>query len=951
MKQLRNPIWIFLTLTLPQILLIGLYTSAFQIIKTLLKPENIEWWINLGIPLGCLLALSTLYAGWLIIRKRPIHSVFGLLVLLTYIPLLVVFVFYGETIIPWTIPRWMISQGDLMLYPFTFIMPCLAYGLFLTVDWLTPNPKEKKAWISFLISCAIPLSWYMMAVLGRKGLFDNLHHFPKEVFAVVLIVSTVIFLAFLIRTIYILLSKRNKFWTTYKYFWLVPIALIFPLLGLALNNGLIEKFPSHAHFIFGDFSHPLFYTLAIVNALLLLTPTITLPKGRLVMFFARSFTYAYTVYFFLVFLPFLPISIIATIAIGVGFLLLAPLLLMMVQTKYLYEDYQALSLLFNKKVLLLGAMVAFLCIPTAIVIKYQLHKRQLNKALDYVYAPSLDGKSSKDIDPNVVSKVLNVVKSYKENNNNRFDMGNKNIPYLTAFYKWMVLDNLTLSNNKIQLLEKIFVGVSHTNSRNFRTFPNSGNVLLDDMIATSTFDEEKEYWTSTIDLSLTNMKSGMQEYSTTFTLPNGAWLSDYYLWVGDKKEKGLLTEKKAALWVYNQIVSRRKDPGILTYQKGNNIDFKVFPFTSQETRKTGFEIIHKEPFAFSLDNKQVQLGDSMQIAHLQRPTTIAASNITFVPSEFKRQLATVKRKPYYHFIMDCSYTVDEETIEGYNQSISQLLDKNLIEENKDIKITLTNFTSTTVDYQNNWEQTAKSFPKQGGFLVEQAIKEIWFQHYQTPTDQYPVIVILSPRLNNMIIPTGFDDLLFTYPDSKLFYSVTKTGQGRLQAHDFTTPTTIAIEQVTEKILPKPVVAYPNLQKPSHYLTSDRAGSIIMEKQLTTFPTSTALAKDWTSGLRLQTMWQYLKLHPNETDQYWLSIIQQSFQSKIMTPLTAYMVVENEAQKAALLKKQQQILAAKFSLDAGEEPPRGMSEPPLWLLFLLFVSFSAILRYYKPRFIS
>lgn len=53
----------------------------------------------------------------------------------------------------------------------------------------------------------------------------------------------------------------------------------------------------------------------------------------------------------------------------------------------------------------------------------------------------------------------------------------------------------------------------------------------------------------------------------------------------------------------------------------------------------------------------------------------------------------------------------------------------------------------------------------------------------------------------------------------------------------------------------------------------------------------------------------------------------------MTPVTSYLVVENEAQKAMLKKKQEQALSGNKSLDLGEDTQR-MSEPSLILLIIL-----------------
>ncbi len=70
---------------------------------------------------------------------------------------------------------------------------------------------------------------------------------------------------------------------------------------------------------------------------------------------------------------------------------------------------------------------------------------------------------------------------------------------------------------------------------------------------------------------------------------------------------------------------------------------------------------------------------------------------------------------------------------------------------------------------------------------------------------------------------------------------------------------------------------------------------------------------------------------------WLSLVKNSFLSQIMTPVTSYLVVENEAQKAILKKKQAQVLANNKSLDLGEEAQR-MTEPGLYLLVIMLALF-------------
>ncbi len=83
--------------------------------------------------------------------------------------------------------------------------------------------------------------------------------------------------------------------------------------------------------------------------------------------------------------------------------------------------------------------------------------------------------------------------------------------------------------------------------------------------------------------------------------------------------------------------------------------------------------------------------------------------------------------------------------------------------------------------------------------------------------------------------------------------------------------------------------------------------------------------------------QSFQLYPNTLEKDWKKQVKYSFQSKIMNHFTSYIVLENESQKKALLKKQKDILAGKNALDAGEEP-QSMSEPSLYILLALFLTF-------------
>ena len=141
---------------------------------------------------------------------------------------------------------------------------------------------------------------------------------------------------------------------------------------------------------------------------------------------------------------------------------------------------------------------------------------------------------------------------------------------------------------------------------------------------------------------------------------------------------------------------------------------------------------------------------------------------------------------------------------------------------------------------------------------------------------------------------------------------------------------------------KQVIAWPDSTHPIFYLRNDQNAEIVVKSPVFTIKLIPNHEKKWESGLLMQGLWQSQIFYPKKSKNAWLNLVQNSFASKIMTPLTSYIVVENEAQKAMLRKKQAQVLAGNKSLDLGEETLR-MSEPGLWwilgiLLLLIFPKF-------------
>lgn len=934
MQKFLNPRWIFAVNTFPVALVMVLFYGQFKIIKSLLNDENLTLWYNFGAALLVLWFVFLTIAFAHIYFRKTLGWWYGLFALVVNIVFVYVYLDNVHNIIPSTVPSWMVPFES-RLYIGTFLMPSMVHALFTFVLSLTPKPNETNIWTSIFAALIVPIGWFIFEQI-LEPLWRNLDlHFNFHVTVILSIVALLFFLFFLARVVFIFVEKRGKHYKLAQQIFLVFVALVFPLLGLLLNNGVFSAQNSLPDYVFGNFSSMWFYILAVVNGLLLLFPEPQTPNGTFTIFVGRMTLMPFTFYFFLVFLPFLPFSVFAIVIFGLGFLMLTPLLLFIVQVSALSRGYERLKTQFSKAKIAIFGLLALSVLPIGVTINYLNDKHELNLALEYLYAPNF--AENKRINIHSLQQTIAHIKSNKQRNW-LFESNQK--PYLSTYYNHLVLNNLTLSDAKLTRIERVFFNLPEPP---VRPGMNIGpRVEITSVNTKSTFSPKNKSWHTWVDLELTNNSEiGQTEYATTLHLPTGCWITDYYLYVEDLKKEGILAEKKAATWIYNQIRRINRDPGILFYDDGGNLQFRVFPFRANEIRKTGFEIIHKNPEQITIDGRIIQLGDSLEAA----PQIISTPLATYIPAKAKNELKSFTRTPYLHFIIDGS-------LDGKAQfSQNKKLLKDWLTKNatalKNAKVSLAGTFSTTKDFDGKLEDVAENHTFMGGFFAERVIQQALITQYQKQPTQYPVFVLVDVDIENVILGNVFHELKNCFPEGGIFYSL--SANGVLKAHQLLKNPKMGIE-VSHLALDSISTKIFNTKSGKTVYLSDNEESEVIG--IETFPELNAddyHSKKWEDAVQLQARINHHAMHPDVAAAEWHETVRSSFKTNLLLPVTSYIVLENEAQEKALLRKQQEILNGKKALDAGEEV-LSMSEPKWYvvlLLFLLFISY----RKYKHLILS
>ncbi|MHC4641209.1 MAG: MSEP-CTERM sorting domain-containing protein [Planctomycetota bacterium] len=893
--------------------------------------------------------------------KRSVNLIVCLLLFLLHIAFLWLITAWLHELLPQSITVWILPPDEVLYYQYILMMPVIFYtGLRLSCFKL-PIHRITDFSITIAALIIIPICSYLFVFV-----FDMIFrhwNIPSLILIILFMGATIITMMAFLRVLTFIYIWLNQFKAGHLVL-LLAVGLAGPIGGLATNN--VIPFPC-------DFQSVFVYVLAVINGLVLLMAFKEGSKKEALAWIARCLMYPFSLYFFLVFLPFLPLSLLAMIAFGSGFLILAPTALFIVHTRKIVDEGKRVANLLGLKTALLLFFAAFAVIPVIITIEALLDRHALMQAVDVVYNPDYE-KAEIDIKPESVKRSLLKLRDTKDG---------IFLPFISPFYNKVVFNGMVLPDHKMNDIYMMFLGEEMPTSESgirsglgrrlsFRGRPvrmPQRNVEISDI----TIEErrEGEFIRADIQLTLTNMGEEQSEFVSNIQLGPGVMVSGYWLDVEDEKVNGHIFEKKAAMWIYHMIRDvTRRDPGLLIYKSDNALKLSVYPFSQGQQRLTGIELIYPaglKPFV-KIDGRMLEIGsntDQIQEKILLIETRQNNTSV-ILPNKILDTLPSVQRKPYLHFIVDSSANV-VETFDSFGKRMAQIAAD--YGHAIHCRITLANYESfdvtdgmtSTVEIDRIMADAAeKSQNFQGAFCFERAIKQKLLEFRSTAltgiTNRFdvPVFVVIMAPDSKAISFGDMSPFERFVPDMEKYY-IARDNQ-KLLAVEFSDK-----ESVESEIqIPAPVVllgcgdSAPVVVKKSgwaflEFLGGDSTLKVYdpNDKDFSNIENVTSLNSDlaYAQGLAAWEKYRNTVYCPYTINDQLPDIVKMSRDCGVMTPLTSYIVLENSAQWEMLKRREKHSLSSNQALEFDEF----MESPAPPVIFLAPFVFALLLfRSRSPR---
>ncbi len=944
---LRRPAALTWMVVLPSLLLALVNGFGFWLVWGEMKEASQHGYAAVLLVSSLLPALAGLFAIPYGLRKAEglsacVQVLLGVLCLAH----LVAFCSLIGNALPRDTPEWVVGPSFFLLQ-----FACMMPGLFAGVWRIAGMRLKVRPLEDFGLSVAatfLPpaLLYFLLFVVGRIFTWSRVDAWARPLFVAGLVAGPILFFLGLLRCLMLarrFFVQKGEKSRAFHMGYVGCVALVLPVAGLLLNKQI--PFPA-------DFQNPWPYVLTVLNAVFLMLPATGQRRIDAAVRLMRLVLFPFTCYFFVVFLPFLPLSIVAILAMGTGFLVLAPTLLFMVHGQLLKRDYeQSLASGAGRFALRARTAACLLALPLGFAVRTEFDRVTLHRALAFRYAPDYGADAKLSVAPAQVRRVLLNVRRFKDG---------AELPYITNWYNWRVFDNLLLQDEKAAELWRLIVGGAppaparedvmrnafaslfggKTRSPGRRgggtQRPVPRNVALADVQAAySTTNGETE---TRVTLKVTSRDAaGQAEYLTTLTVPPGVWVSGFRLKIGGKWEDGRVIERKAAEWVYRQIrdVSRR-DPAILRYDSEESLTLRVFPVAPGETREVEVDFVCPEGFAdaVTVGERRVTLGDGTVKPRCVWSGGVLARNAAWT---WPTQAVVGATSPLVYLVLDCSAGARWNTnalanvVEGVRRVRGNDVDLRVVsahyETTPEARVPLGNRSLAAgalgagllsprgaLDADGVLRRLARRGRLSAGCAPEivfagdtvlAALRGVKAETWQAFRNELPEVgsvrlIGSAGRLSEFPVPGG---VAGAGPATVLSMGADRRRDAGARS------ALVAFEGTPER----PVYADAQTEGPRPI-----AGLVEMPPE-----------SRWAKGAAAWRLQRELDEHPAR-DPLRRAILKASRGSGVLTPAGSYIVVENSMQWKMLEVKQRQTLAGDAALDLVESPA-----PEGWLLLALF----------------
>ena len=666
-----------------------------------------------------------------------------------------------------------------------------------------------------------------------------------------------------------------------------------PFLGLIINaHGPLAH---ESQIVLGDFSSVTIWLLALANAVLYILPTSQNPKISLLLLVLRTAGWIFVLYFCIVFLFFLPLALVLIVAFGLGFLLLIPYLALAFQTVRLRRDIAALSAEFSRRAILVALAVGAVLLPAAVLTHIYLDRARLAATISYVQRPPL---ALNQQSPVSAALALTFAKG-AERSPRGFRHASGHLPIYDSLYRSIVFDGVELSETLRRRIEHVFAAKPAAAARAPARI--AATALIENI---ETQSQTKDSLTvSTLRVRFKNPGKTPSEFSGQLSLPHGVFVTGHWLTIDGVEVPAQITTKNTAIWVYDRITERQRDPSLIYYESPGTLRWRVFPVPADGIREARLELTHAYAAKLQIAGRQISLPALTPV--------IPAFSSTSGHSQLLAPAKTgesFQRDAYLHFVVDCSAQAPIDAT-GNAKAAAEKLGISLARA----RISYVNSSIRT----ENFTGSANCPQRADGFFAELAIRSVLHSAYFAGGKTFPLIVLLSPQKLNL----AWEDLSFAtrfYADADGFVQLV---DDKMQAFDFMGQTIAG-------------------GRPHFPLPVRNAGGRLVSANTTLVPEANGGGQKLTA---LDGFEQHLDFWAGDQASRARAVI-TAIESKTLNPAVGTIVLETEAQRRKLAELHRQMLKAANELDAGE--PVRMSEP--WLYFLVIAAIAAITRKRRNR---